>query len=212
VGGLLGTGWQAGGQAAAIAAVRPIERIVCYSPDRARCQAFASETAKRLGIDVMAAASALEAVEGADVVMCATSSMQPVLSADWIEPGMHISSLKRLELDASAAAAADVVVTHIRTAPAQIVRTSGADLARETEIGKAALSKALMQDKLPDLADLVLKRIPGRRSENDVTLFLNYAGLGYQFAATGHVVWRRARERGIGRELDTSWFTSEAPS
>jgi len=210
--GLLGTGWQAGGQAAAIAAVRPIERIVCYSPDRGRCQAFASETAKRLGIDVVAAATAREAVEGVDVVMCATSSMQPVLSAEWIKPGMHISSLKRLELDASAAAAADVVITHIRTAPAQIVRTTGADLARETEIEKAALSKALMQDKLPDLADLVLKRIPGRRSENDVTLFLNYAGLGYQFAATGHVVWRRARERGIGRELDTSWFTSETPS
>ena len=160
----------------------------------------------------MAVASAREAVEGADVVMCATSSMQPVLSAEWIKPGMHISSLKRLELDASVAAAADVVVTHVRKAAAQIVRTAGADLARETEMEKAALSKALKQDELPDLADLVLKRTPGRRSESDVTLFLNYMGLGYQFAATGHVIWRRAQERGIGRRLDTDWFTSEVPS
>ena len=80
--GLLGTGWQAGGQAAAIAAVRPIELIRCYSPDPGRCQAFAGETAKRLGIEVVAAASARDAVEGADMVMCATSSMQPVLSAE----------------------------------------------------------------------------------------------------------------------------------
>jgi alanine dehydrogenase len=210
--GLLGSGWQAGGQVAAIAAVRPIERVRCYSPDLARCQAFASEMAKRLGIDVMAVATARQAVEAADVVMCATSSMQPVLSAEWIKPGMHISSLKRLELDASAAAAADVVVTHVREAAAQIVRTVGADLARETDIEKEVLSKTLKQDQLPDLADLVLKRTPGRRSENDVTLFLNYTGLGYQFAATGHVVWRRAQERGIGRELDTNWFTSEVPS
>jgi ornithine cyclodeaminase/alanine dehydrogenase-like protein (mu-crystallin family) len=212
VAGLLGTGWQAGGQAAAIAAVRPIERIHCYSPDPARRQAFARDTAARLGVEVVAVATAREAVEGADVVMCATSSMQAVLAAEWIKPGMHISSLKRLELDASVAARADVVVTHIRKAPAQIVRTAGADLARESETAKAALSKALKQDELPELADLVLKRTAGRRAESDVTLFLNYMGLGYQFAVTGHVLLRRAQERGIGRQLDTSWFTSEVPS
>ena len=113
---LLGTGWQAGGQAMAIAAVRPIERIRCYSPDPERRQAFAREMSAELGIEVVAAASAREAVAGADVVMCATSSMQPVLSAEWIEPGMHVSSLKRLELDASWRRPADVVVTHVRKA------------------------------------------------------------------------------------------------
>jgi alanine dehydrogenase len=210
--GLLGTGWQAGGQAAAIAAVRPIERILCYSPDRGRRQVFANETSRRLGIEVVAVESAREAVEGADVVMCATSSMQPVLSAEWIGPGMHVSSLKRLEIEASVASKADVVVTHIRKAPAQIVRTAGAELARDTEMEKAALSRALKQDELPDLPDLVLKRTPGRRSERDVTLFLNYMGLGYQFAVTGDVVLRRATERGIGRKLDTDWFTSEVVS
>jgi ornithine cyclodeaminase/alanine dehydrogenase-like protein (mu-crystallin family) len=210
--GLLGTGWQAGGQAAAIAAVRPIERIRCYSPNAERRQDFAHETAKRLGIEFIAVATAREAVENADVVMCATSSMQPVISAEWIAPGMHISSLKRLELDASVVAKADVVVTHVRDAPSHIVRTAGAELARETEVEKAKLSSALRQDELPDLADLLRGRTAGRRSERDVTLFLNYMGLGYQFAATGHVIWRRAQERGIGRQLDTDWFTSEVPS
>lgn len=103
-------------------------------------------------------------------------------------------------------------MTHVRKAAAQIVRTAGADLVRDTETEKAALSRALKQDELPDLADLVLNRMPGRRSERDVTLFLNYMGLGYQFAATGHVIWQRAQERGIGRKLDTDWFTSEVPS
>jgi alanine dehydrogenase len=209
---LLGTGWQAGGQAAAIAAVRPIERIRCYSPDAERRETFTREMSEALGITVTAASSAHEAVAGADVVMCATSSMQPVLSADWLEPGMHVSSLKRLELDASVAAAADVVVTHVRGSPSHILRTAGADLARETETEKAALSKKLRQNELPDLADLLLGRTAGRRSDTDVTLFLNYMGLGYQFAATGHVIWRRAQERGLGRKLDTDWFTSEVPS
>jgi hypothetical protein len=43
-------------------------------------------------------------------------------------------------------------------------------------------------------------------------LFLNYAGLGYQFAATGHVIYTKARERGLGRELDTDTLTSALPS
>jgi ornithine cyclodeaminase/alanine dehydrogenase-like protein (mu-crystallin family) len=210
--GLIGTGWQAGGQAMAIAAVRPIERILCYSPDRARREAFAKHMMDRLGIEVIAVANARDAVKGVDVVMCATSSMRPVIGADWIDPGTHISSLKRLELDATVVAAADVVVTHVRKAPAEIVRTAGADLARDTEAEKAALSAALRQDDLPDLADLLLGRAHGRRTEREITLFLNYMGLGYQFAVTGHLIWQRARERGLGHVLDTDWFTSEAPS
>jgi ornithine cyclodeaminase/alanine dehydrogenase-like protein (mu-crystallin family) len=54
--------------------------------------------------------------------------------------------------------------------------------------------------------------VPGRRSDRDITLFLNYAGLGYQFAATGHVIYRKARELRLGREFDTDLFTSALPS
>jgi alanine dehydrogenase len=42
-----------------------------------------------------------------------------------------------------------------------------------------------------------------------VTCFLNYVGLGYQFAAVGSIVNRRAREQGVGRELPTDWFTED---
>jgi ornithine cyclodeaminase/alanine dehydrogenase-like protein (mu-crystallin family) len=210
--GLIGAGWQAGGQAMAIAAVRPIERIVCYSPDRTRREAFAREMMERLGIEVIAVANARDAVNGADVVMCATSSMRPVIEADWLGPGTHVSSLKRLELVASVVAAADVVVTHVRKAPVGIVRTSGADLARDTEAEKETLSAALRQDELPELADLLLGRARGRGSDREITLFLNYMGLGYQFAVTGHIIWQRARERGLGQMLNTDWFTSEVPS
>jgi alanine dehydrogenase len=211
---LLGTGWQAGSQAMAICAVRPIERIACYSPREDGRRAFASEMSAKLGIAVTAAASARDAVRGADVVLCATNSMQPMLPADWLEPGMHVSSLKRLELDPSIVAAADLVVTHARNrdAPARIIRSHGADLARDTDLEKAALANAIKEDTTPTLSDIVLGRTGGRRHESDITLFLNYIGLGYQFAATGALIYRRAIERGVGRMLDTDWFTSAVPS
>jgi ornithine cyclodeaminase/alanine dehydrogenase-like protein (mu-crystallin family) len=166
----------------------------------------------KLGVAVDAVATAREAVSGADIVMCATNSLEPVVAKDWLEPGMHVSSLSRLELDSDVVAAADVVVIHSREVGGKIVRTAGADLARETEERKAALAGKTDLASRPELSDLLLGRVPGRRSDRDVTLFLNYAGLGYQFAATGHVVYRRARELKLGRELDTDLFTSGLPS
>ena len=209
---LLGAGWQAGGQAMAIAAVRNIKRMRCYSPQRERRETFAREMQAKLGVEIVASATAREAVSGADIVLCATNSMAPVFAADWLEPGMHVSSISRLELDANVVAAADAVFIHVRDADSKIVRTAGADLARDTEQRKAALSGKIAQTARPELSDLLLGRAPGRRSERDVTVFLNYTGLGYQFAATGHVIYEKARERGLGRELDTDLFTSALPS
>ena len=51
--------------------------------------------------------------------------------------------------------------------------------------------------------------IKGRENDDEVTCFLNYLGLGYQFAAAGSVVIRKARELGVGTELPTDWFTED---
>jgi len=59
---------------------------------------------------------------------------------------------------------------------------------------------------------LLLGTAPGRNSPHDITMFLNYSGLGFQFAVTGHVIYRKARELGLGREIATDWFTSALPS
>jgi alanine dehydrogenase len=209
---ILGTGWQAGGQAMAICAVRNVKRIRCYSPNRERSEAFAREMSAKLSVEIVPVATAQEAVSGADAVMCATNSMEPILPAEWLEPGMHVSSLKRLELDASVVAGADVTFIHMRDAGSKTIRAAGAELSSDTEEKKAALSGKIGRESLPELTDLLLKRKPGRRSDRDITLFLNYTGLGYQFAATGHVIYTKARERALGREIDTDLLTSALPS
>ena len=209
---ILGTGWQAGGQAMAICAVRNVKRIRCYSPNRERREAFAREMSAKLGVEVVPAATAREAVAGADAVMCATNTMEPIFPAEWLEPGMHVSSLKRLELDASVVAGADVTFIHMRDAGSKTIRSAGAELSSDTEEKKLALSGKIGRDSLPELTDLLLQRKPGRRSDRDITLFLNYTGVGYQFAATGHVIYTQARKLGLGREIDTDLLTSALPS
>lgn len=210
--GLIGTGWQAGAQAMAICAVRPVEKIICYSTNAERCRAFAEEMSEKLGVEMVPASHAREAARGADVVMCATNSMQPILMADWIEPGMHVTSLKRLEMDPAVAKRATVAFTHVQDAQSYTVRAAGADLARDTDAQRDRLNEATGLAKMPTLTDLLLKKAPGRQSRQDVTLFLNYAGLGYQFAATGYAVLEQARNRGVGRDIPTDWFTGAVPS
>jgi alanine dehydrogenase len=55
----------------------------------------------------------------------------------------------------------------------------------------------------------VLTGAVGRRSPDGVTLFTGGGGLGIQFAAVAHLVYERAREQGLGRELPTEWFTQK---
>lgn len=209
---ILGSGWQAGGQAMAIAAVRPITEIRCYSPRPERRRAFAAEWSAKLGIEVRPADSLAQAVRGADVVMGATNSMEPVLGPEALEPGMHVSSLKRLELFPETVARADVVITHIRGNAAHTVRTAGADLARDTDAAKENLTKAIGQKQMPTLPELLLGEAAGRKNAAQITMFLNYSGLGIQFAMTGGVIYRNALRLGLGREIPTDWLTSALPS
>ncbi len=207
---LLGCGWQAGAQVLAIAEVRKVARVRCYSPNAERRAAFVQETRGKTGLDVVACATAQEAVRGADVVLCATNSWSPVFFADWIEPGMHVSTIQHAELDHKVFARADVLIAHYSGGrPAVIDSSRGITHAESTEELRKAVRAAIGEDKLPSLHDLVLGRATGRTSPEQVSCFLNYVGLGYQFAAVGSVVYRRACEQGVGRDLPTDWFTED---
>ncbi len=54
---------------------------------------------------------------------------------------------------------------------------------------------------------MIAGQAKGRQGDTEITCFLNNLGLGYQFAAAGSVVYRKAKEKGVGNELPTDWFT-----
>ncbi len=206
---ILGCGWQAAAQVRAIVAVRKVAKLRCFSPNGARREAFAREMQDLTGISVVACASAQQAVKGADVVMCATNAWSPVFFADWIEKGMHLSTIQHAELDPDVFKAADVLITHYSGRPAMIDASRGIEHAEKTESLRRAVRAAIGDNALPNLHDLVLGRVAGRTSPEQVSAFLNYLGLGYQFAALGSLVYRNARARGLGRDLPTDWFTED---
>lgn len=90
---LIGSGRQAWTQLWAIRAVRPLRQVRVYSPDSGRREAFALRASDELGLPASAAASPRSAVAGADIVILATSSRQPVIEASWVGSGAHVTTL-----------------------------------------------------------------------------------------------------------------------
>jgi alanine dehydrogenase len=207
---ILGSGWQAGSQLMAITSVRKVKRIRCFSPNEENRKNFAAEISPMIGVDVEPVGSPEEAIRKADVVLCATNTVDPIFFANWIEPGMHISSLKRPEIEPAAYAKADRVAIHSHDPKPLHFSTS--ELAEEGQDGVQgwnALVDEVDFKALPTLPELIVGKYKGRTKPEEVTAFLNNIGLGYQFAAVGSVVHRKAKEQGVGMELPTEMFTQD---
>lgn len=201
---VIGAGWQAGGHVMAIAALRELEEIRCYSPTREKLESFCSGMSRHTGVKVRPAASAEEAVKGAGIVLCATNAARHVFSERWLEPGMFVCTIRGPELEPGVVRQADLVVVHDRTIHENVHTTRGVILPVNRHVieGLDVLSA-------PSLPDLVAGTVRGRSSAQQKTCFVNLPGTGLQFAAVGSVLYRKARAAGFGRELPTEWFTED---
>ena len=90
---IVGAGKQAAVHVAALAATRALERVVVFSRNPERRNAFAAEMASTTGLPVESAGAAEAAVRGADIVVTATNSSSPVLDGSWLEQGQHVTSI-----------------------------------------------------------------------------------------------------------------------
>jgi ornithine cyclodeaminase/alanine dehydrogenase-like protein (mu-crystallin family) len=105
--GILGSGVQARSHLRALAGIRSFTDIRVWSRSQDHAQQFASEVGARV-------TTAEQAVSGADVVLCLTSSPQPVLRGEWLSPHAMVCAIgaatpERRELDEEAMRGAVVV-------------------------------------------------------------------------------------------------------
>ena len=207
--GILGSGWQAATQLTAVCAVRDIKTIKCFSPTGQNRERFCREMSKLLGIGVVPVRSAREAFEGADIALCATSSIENVFFKDMIEPGMHVSSIKLPEVEAAAMKAADRLVVAGPSGTPDVVSVAGLEWMERSATKEARLEQEIDFARCPTLPQLIAGMVKGRQSDDEVTCFLNNLGMGYQFAAVGALLLDKARAAKAGRELPTEWFTED---
>lgn len=192
--GLLGLGVQALYQLLAVAAVRPVARVVAYSPSGERRRAWARRIGRAIGREVEIAPSAEAAVRDASLVILATSHPGPVADGAWLAPGatvcaigMHAAVPWGGELDAETLRRADRVVCDAVDAAA---RESG-------DILGAVQDGILRPEELVDLADVVAGRADGRRSRDELLVFRS-VGLAVEDLFAARMIYARALERGAG--------------
>jgi len=193
---LLGTGVQALTHLEALGHVRQLRRVRAWSRDAGHVQAFAERARRRLGIEVEAAPSAREAVEGADLVCTVTSSREPVLEGEWLAPGAHVNAVgsslpSARELDSAAVSRARLFVDRRESA----LNEAGDFLIprREGVIDDAHI--------LAELGELLLGSHPGRQSETEITVFKSL-GLAVEDVAAARLVYDNAIKTGAGTRVE----------
>jgi alanine dehydrogenase len=180
--------------------------IRCYSPTHEKRHAFCAEMSERTGVTVHPVATPEEAVRGAGIALCATNATEHVFMEKWLEPGMHVGTIRGAELEPGAVRRADVIAIHDRSARAMTTTTRGI-LMPKTRHAIPGLEDRI--SAAPTLGELIAGMAQGRRAADQTTCFLNLTGIGLQFAAVGAAFYRKAREAGRGRELPTEWFTED---
>lgn len=204
--GLFGSGNQAGPILDAVCAVRAIERVAVYSPTEANRRAFADRYTRQ-GLEVIAVDTPRAAVEGADIVCCATNAAAPVFDGDWLVPGQTVVSIvnsdvtgKRTETDGAVfSRAARVVINDWDSVEAN----------RQVELLDALEDGRLAKSDLHLLGDVITGRAPGRLTDDEIVYYKNNTGLGMQFAAAGAIVWQKMKDVDTPYVIPTEWLGSD---
>ncbi|MGP2490922.1 ectoine utilization protein EutC [Mesorhizobium sp. PUT5] len=193
---IFGAGVQAKLQLEALMLVRPIRRARIWARDAAKANAAAAELSGLLDIAVEAVADARQAAEDADIVVTATPAEQPILSADWLRPGQHVTAMgsdseHKNEIDPRAFARARYVADSLRQTRVlgELHHAIAAGEGRET-------------DDLAELGAVIAGTAFGRRTREDITL-ADLTGTGVQDTAIATLARDRARAANAGTAFES---------
>lgn len=167
--GQIGAGRIGAGQLEGVCAVRPIRSARVYARTRDKLEMFCADMSEKLGIEVLPADSAADAVRGADIVNVITKSAVPVLAGAWLTPGQHVNAagnnqLSRRELDAEAVRRFDLIAVDSR----DTARRECGELLPLVESGH------LRWESVTEIGEIMAGLQPGRVSDEQITLYKSH--------------------------------------
>jgi ornithine cyclodeaminase len=194
---IFGAGMQAGMQLEALMLVRPIREARIWARDPEKAAATAQALSARLGILVTAEPDAEKAVRGADIIVTTTPSSTPLVKAEWLAPGQHLTAMgsdaeHKNEVDPRLVLRADLYVAD--------------RLSQTRKLGELhhaiAAGLAAADQEFAELGDIVAGLTPGRSSADDIT-YADLTGTGIQDTAIATLAYARAQAKGAGTTFET---------
>lgn len=194
-GALFGAGVMGRAMLEGMAHALPLRQIKVFDLARDRLPAYCAEMGERLGVEIVPATDASDAVADADVVVTMTTSKEPVFDGKQLRAGATVVAagsnlLQKREIDSTVIRRAGrIVVDAIEQA-----QLEAGDLFVPIDAGH------LHWNQVHELADVLLGRVPGRESDEEITVFKS-VGLGLQDLAVAAKVYEAARRAGAGVEV-----------
>jgi ornithine cyclodeaminase len=196
---LFGTGGQAPTQLEGVCAVRRIEMVSVYGRDAARAAAFV-ERVRALpfaqGLRFRIATTPQEAIQGADVIVTATTARAPLFEAAWVEAGAHVNAIGAFTPDMQEVPPALVAHATVVVDSREACMAEAGDLLIPLRLGLISAARIYAE-----LGEVVAGRKPGRTSAGEITLFKS-VGNAVQDLAVGKLALERAEREGIGHLVD----------
>jgi ornithine cyclodeaminase len=193
--GVLGAGSQARLQVRALALVRDLAEVRVWARDPDQAARYAAEMARALDRPVEASGDAAAVVAASDIVVTTTPSSTPVLRAEWLHPGLHVTAMgsdaeHKNELEPEVLASADRYVCD---------RQSQCRLLGELHHAVAA-GLIPPERGFPELGQVIAGQAQGRGSAEDITV-CDLTGTGVQDTAIAVLARQRAEAGGAGTSI-----------
>lgn len=166
--GIVGTGVQAREQLAALEVIRDIREVHVWGRDGTRTEACAEDMRARTRAKVHSSAKLEDLVRRSDIITTTTQSVDPLIRAEWIQPGTHITAMGsdlpgKQELESAVLLAADLVVC---------------DSIAQCQVGGELqhVSQSMLKNHAVEISSVIAGEA-GRRSDRDITV-CDQTGLG----------------------------------
>ncbi len=194
---LFGTGVQAFTQVLGVHEARPLTKLFAYSIDPPESRKrFADQITARTGIPVELVEDPAAAIARADIVILATTAATPIVDGRWLRPGTHINGVGSHAPQVREVDSLTVQKSRIVCDLTSACKAEAGDLILPAGAGEWAWDRVA-----GDLGDVVIGKVAGRTSRDEITLFKS-VGLAIQDMAAARVVYDEAVKRGIGTEFE----------
>jgi ornithine cyclodeaminase len=195
---LFGAGGQSFFQVKGVLAVRRIERIRIFDPLSDRVNFLLRLLKKELGRDIefSQAVSPAQTLEGADIVITATTSSRPVFEGKHLEEGMHINAIGAYKPEMQEVDGETLRRSRIFVDSVDACLEEAGDLIIPLKSGRIQKT-----DILAELGEVLAGKKSGRRDCREITYFKS-VGNAVQDVSVGLAVAKKGREKDLGQEVD----------
>jgi ornithine cyclodeaminase len=194
---VLGAGVQGRAHIEALAGACSFEEIRLYAPNAEHARDAQHWAATRVNIPVTVAQTAEQAVRGADVVVTATSSREPVLARDWLADGAHVNAVGASQPSVRELDVATVAASTFFCDSRESVLAEAGEFRLATEQGAIVGEQHIRAE----LGEVLAGAHPGRSSASELTLFRSL-GIGVEDLAAARCAVDRARAQSLGTEVE----------